>query len=305
MADTASILTGGVNSFQTTAEHVNYPATDFISDGVVGAITATSGVAPMTGALAVNAQGSPNMTVAVTAGIAYVTATPTSQASQRLRAAIAAQNVTIAANATGGTRYDWIYVTISASGAAAPAANGTGVASITQSRSTSNVTDNGTPPTYGYAIAVVTVVNGAASIANASIAEKRVQTGATSGAGAITYAKLLSTIFSGQISTTANAGTAGGTINYLNLGGLKLMYGRTATFTLTASAQTIATITFPVTFITAPTLVTTSSNEATSVAVKSGNQTTPTTTGASLELTSTTGGVVTATALIDWIAIGV
>lgn len=140
---------------------------------MVGTIGNTAGVAPMTGGLAVNAQGTPDMTVAVTAGKCYVTTTPTSQSSQLLRANIAAQNATIASNSTGGTRYDWIYVAMSASGAANPNADGTGVASITVSRSTSSATDNGTPPTYGYPIAVVTVSNGASSITNGNITDLR------------------------------------------------------------------------------------------------------------------------------------
>lgn len=173
MADYASVLTGGSNNFATTSEHLNALATDILEDGVVGSVGNTAGVAPMTGGLACNAQGTPDMTVAVTAGYAYVTATPSGQSSQRLRANIAAQNATIAANSTGGTRYDWIYVTISAANAANPAAAGDNVASITVSRSTSASTDNGTPPTYGYAIAVVTVANGASSITNGNITDLR------------------------------------------------------------------------------------------------------------------------------------
>jgi len=68
MADYVSVLTGGTNNFATTSEHLNSLATDILTDGVVGAVYNTAGVAPMTGGLAVNAQGSPNMTVAVTAG---------------------------------------------------------------------------------------------------------------------------------------------------------------------------------------------------------------------------------------------
>jgi hypothetical protein len=173
LADYATILTGGSNLYQTTAEHLNYTATDFMSDGVVGTVANTAGVAPMTGGLAVNAQGSPNMTVAVTTGVAYVTATPTGQASQRLRAKIAAQNAAIAANVTGATRYDWIYVTISATNANTPNAAGDNVASITVSRSTSSTVDNGTPPTYGYHIATVTVANSASSITNGNITDTR------------------------------------------------------------------------------------------------------------------------------------
>lgn len=173
MADYVSVLTGGSNNFDTTSEHLNALATDILEDGVVGSVGNTAGVAPMTGGLACNAQGTPNMTVAVTAGKCYVTATPSGQSSQRLRANIAAQNATIAANSTGGTRYDWIYVKIDATNAANPAAAGDNVASIVVSRSTSSSTDNGTPPTYGYAIAVVTVANGASSITNGNITDVR------------------------------------------------------------------------------------------------------------------------------------
>jgi len=183
LADYATILTGGSNNFQTTSEHLNSLATDMLSDGVVGAITNTSGVAPSTGSLACNAQGTPDMTVAVTAGKAYVTATPTSQGSQRLRVNIAAQNATIAANSTGATRYDWIYVSISAANAATPNSSGTNVASIVVSRSTSATTDDGTPPTYGLLLAKVTVANGASSISNSSIADARVIAGFAPGSG--------------------------------------------------------------------------------------------------------------------------
>ena len=173
MADYVSVLTGGTNNFATTSEHINALATDILSDGVVGTVANSTGIAPMTGGLAVNAQGTPNMTVAITAGKAYVTTTPSGQASQRLRANIAAQNVTIAANSTGGTRYDWVYVKIDAANAANPNAAGDNVASLVTSRSTSASTDNGTPPTYGYAIAVVTVSNGATSIVNGNITDVR------------------------------------------------------------------------------------------------------------------------------------
>ena len=64
--------------------------------------------------------------------------------------------------------------------------------------------------------------------------------------GKVNYAALLSTIFSGQVLSQANAGTAGGTMKYINLGGIKLLWvisanqnagatGLTYTFTLPAS----------------------------------------------------------------------
>lgn len=176
----ANILTGVSNNHETTSENANQLATDFVSEGVVGAITNTSGVAPATGAFAVNAQGTPNMTVAVSAGVGYVTATPSGQASQTLRIYNnASSNVTIAANSSGSTKYDWIYISVSAANAANPNSAGDNVATLVASRSSSASTDDGTPPTYGYPLAVVTVTNGASSITNGNIADKRERTGAT------------------------------------------------------------------------------------------------------------------------------
>ena len=172
------ILQGGTNSHGVTVDDFNGVATDILSDGVVGAITNTAGVSPATGAFAVNEQGTPDMTVAVTNGNAYVTGTPTSGVSQRLRVQLdASENVTIASNSTGGTRYDWIYIKLDADKMKDPAATANDVATLVASRSTSASTDNGTPPTYGFCIAVVTVANSATSIANASIADKRYKSG--------------------------------------------------------------------------------------------------------------------------------
>lgn len=176
MSQIVSVLTGGDNLHETTSEEVNALATDLITEGVVGAITDTSGVAPMTGSHAVNAQGTPDMTVAITAGNIYVTATPTGQSSQTLRVRLTAnENLTISANASGSTKYDWIYVKIDADAAADPAVGADDVADIVASRSSSASTDDGTPPTYGTLIAVVTVSNGASSITNGNIADKRVR----------------------------------------------------------------------------------------------------------------------------------
>jgi hypothetical protein len=173
------ILTGGSNNAQTTSEDLNGPQTDLVSDGVVGTLTNTSGVAPMTGGLALNAQGSPNTTTAVTAGVAYVTATPTSQGSQRLRVKIDAQNITHASNSTGGTRYDWVYVKVDAALAANPIADMSTTGTVFVSRSTSSSVDNGTPPSYGHHIATVTLANGFSSVTNGNIADTRAQAGAT------------------------------------------------------------------------------------------------------------------------------
>ena len=178
---TVSVLTGGTNNHTETAENINALGTDFISQGIVGAISATSGVAPTTGGFAVNAQGTPNMTVRVSNGVAYVTGTPTSGNSQLFRVSMSTyEDVTITANSSGSTKYDHIYIKLDATKLKDPAVDASDVATLVASRSTNASTDDGTPPTYGYKIAVVTVVNSATSIANASITDSRLQTGASS-----------------------------------------------------------------------------------------------------------------------------
>lgn len=177
MAIVTSVLTGGVNNHETTSEEANAYATDFVSEGIVGTIGNTSGVAPATGGFAVNAQGTPDNTVAISSGVAYVTATPTSQNSQALRIKNSAStNLTISANSSGSTKYDWIYINISATNAANPNIAGDDVATITVSRSSSPSTDDGTPPTYGFPIAVITVANGFSTITNANIRDVRTRT---------------------------------------------------------------------------------------------------------------------------------
>jgi len=176
MAIYTSILTGGVSNHETTSEEVNGVYTDFVNEGVVGTVGNSSGVAPATGAFAVNAQGTPAMAVDVSAGVAYVEGVPTSQNAQTFRIKnTATEAVSISANASGSTKYDWVYINLSAANLNAPNSAGDNVATLTTSRSTSASADNGTPPTYGYAIAVVTVANGASSITNGNIRDIRSQ----------------------------------------------------------------------------------------------------------------------------------
>lgn len=187
----AGILTAGSNNHQTTSEVANSFATDFISEGIVGAVTNTSGVAPMTGGFAVNEAGTPDMTVDVSSGYAYVDTTPSSQGSQTIRVwSTATESVAISANSSGSTKYDWVYLTVSAANAANPAVAGDNVLTITTSRSTSASTDDGTPPTYGYPIAVVTVSNGATSIVDANIKDSRASAGPTPADASISIPKI-------------------------------------------------------------------------------------------------------------------
>lgn len=182
MALVTSILRGGTNSHETTSEEANGVYTDFVSEGIVGSVGNTSGVAPATGGFAVNAQGTPDMTVAVSAGVAYVNATPTSQNNQTFRIKnSASSNVTISANSSGSTKYDWIYLKLDADKLNNPNTAGDDAATLVTSRSSSAASDDGTPPTYGYPLAVVTVANGASSITNGTIRDIRSQVALNTG----------------------------------------------------------------------------------------------------------------------------
>lgn len=215
MTLTVSVLQGGTNSHETTSEEVNFLATDLMSKGVVGVLTNTSGVAPATGGFAVNAQGTPDMTVAVSAGVAYVTATPTSGNSQLLRVKnSASSNVTISANSSGGTRYDWLYVKIDPDKAKDPNSGASDVATLVTSRSTSSATDNGTPPTYGTLIAIITVANAASSIANSNIADRRFGMGAS----ALSNATLSQTATGGNATITAAGVDSAVSMNFVTKG---------------------------------------------------------------------------------------
>jgi hypothetical protein len=69
--------------------------------------------------------------------------------------------------------------------------------------------------------------------------------------GVIPYATLLSTIFSGQVTTYTNAGNAGGTNTwyYANIGGIKLFWGESASCATQAGNATY-TVTLPSGFFT-------------------------------------------------------
>lgn len=67
---------------------------------------------------------------------------------------------------------------------------------------------------------------------------------------AVTYAKLLSTIFSGQVQTYTNTASCGGTFYYVNLGGIKLVFGTTNSISTAAGGATSFSINMPSSFLT-------------------------------------------------------
>lgn len=72
----------------------------------------------------------------------------------------------------------------------------------------------------------------------------------------VTVQNMMNLMFSGQVQTQANAGTAGGNIWWVNLGGLKLLWGQTATLSVAASTTTAFGVTLPTFLTTLQTLVT-------------------------------------------------
>lgn len=214
------ILTGGSNNHPTATYELTKIFTNFITQGVVGNIGLNTGSGG-TGAFAVSAQGTPDMTVRVTAGEAVVAGTPTGGVSQNFPVYMDAfEDATIDANATGGTRYDWIYLKLDADKLADPAVDASDVLSIVVSRSTSAATDNGTPPTYGYNIAIVTVANGASSITNANITDTRVGAGVTAGRsaflGAVKFANMTTAQRDALLNPAAGMVIMNTTTNVLN-----------------------------------------------------------------------------------------
>lgn len=236
-----STLSAGSNNHTTVSEEANYPATDFVTPGVTGSITLNTGSGG-TGSFCVNADGSPDMGVTIKAGAAYVNATPSSQNSQVLRVRAAADYTTyvINANASGSTKYDWIYLSISATNANNPSASADNVASFVTSRSSSNTSDNGSPPTYGLLLAIVTVANGASSITNSNITDRRV-TAVINQTNYSNYFALFDFVESGLIwSGDSYAGTlnASMTSGVVWLGGVRLTVGAVTARAFTASKDT-------------------------------------------------------------------
>lgn len=81
------------------------------------------------------------------------------------------------------------------------------------------------------------------AVSSAKIASSAVTAGKISDS-TITYAKLLDTIFSGQVQSQSNGGNAGGTLYYVNLGGIKVCWGTTSAKSVNSTVVS-ATVTFP------------------------------------------------------------
>lgn len=87
------------------------------------------------------------------------------------------------------------------------------------------------------------------------------------GGGQLDFGALLSNIFGSQVQTQANAGSAGGTMYFINLGGIKILWGESANNAVGQGGATLG-ITFPTSFFTtlqaiiySPAFVGTSANQ--------------------------------------------
>lgn len=91
-----------------------------------------------------------------------------------------------------------MYIKLDPTNLNTPNTAGDNAATLVTSRSSSASSDDGTPPTYGYNIAVVTVANGFTTITNGNIADKRAQviltTGSSNPAGGWTATSAPTTI---------------------------------------------------------------------------------------------------------------
>lgn len=119
-------------------------------------------------------------------------------------------------------------------------------------------------------------------------------------AGSVSFAALLSTIFSGALLTQTNGGNAGGTMSYINLGGIKLLWVTTIAFTTGVSTGGQAAITFPSAFFSTITSITATAVNMVTTSQASANVNSYSATGASVGVYATAGG----TAQISVLVIG-
>jgi hypothetical protein len=125
------------------------------------------------------------------------------------------------------------------------------------------------------------------------------------GGGQLPFSALLSTIFSGQLTTATNSGTAGGTLQSINLGGIKIAWGITGSYSTTSNTTTIKSITFPVGFFSAsPTLIEVSAYYLTLTANQTVYVENGTASSTGFSATNFNFGVGNGGAQISWIAIG-
>lgn len=124
----------------------------------------------------------------------------------------------------------------------------------------------------------------------------------------VPYASLAPTIFSGQVLSIANTGSAGGTIWYMTLGGMKMAWGNTSTVSLTAATSNPYGVTFPANFFTTIQSFTASVAGGTASGTQfigiSGNAAVTTTQAQFYAISTPQTAVTGSMSRVDWFAIG-
>jgi hypothetical protein len=178
MSVTVEVLNAGTNNYQTPADGVNRTDYWMFSAGVPAIGTISSVGNQKTGDFAVQAQGTPNGTVKIKSGRMLMKATPTSEAERMFPVVLSADyNLTIAANATGSTKYDKVYLYLPPATLHNPPVSGdqTEVACLLAERH--NAAGEALSATNAVELAEITVINGFSSLADTDIVEKRVVAG--------------------------------------------------------------------------------------------------------------------------------
>lgn len=157
------------------------------------------------------------------------------------------QNTVLRGNGTGTSTFDQLHLATDVSGVLSTSNGGSGTNTVTGS---GNLVLATAPTTTNETLNTPTIVNPNTTYLSNSIPAGVLEP------GAVSFTNLLSTIFSGQIQTQANSGSAGGTFSYINLGGIKLLWGTTGGI---ATGNT-GTVTFPAFFTTVTSAVATMNN---------------------------------------------
>jgi len=156
-----------------------------MTPGVEGSIVDAS---PNTGDSAVQAQSSPNKTVKVLSGVAWISVTPTGQAARTVRVPHAGlTSLTIADNTSGSTKYDKILISLDADTLLNPPTNGDFTEATCIITERHNAAGEAVTAANALQLAEITVANGFTTISDANITESRVHAG-ISGTGLSTSA---------------------------------------------------------------------------------------------------------------------
>lgn len=145
----------------------------------------------------------------------------------------AAASTVLRGTGAGASAWGQVALTTDVTGVLPIANGGTGQGSLTGLTAPSAVLANPTitgtvtgGATYTSPVLTTPTIS---DFTNANHDHSAASKGGSLGSQVVTFANLLSTIFSGQVTTYTNAGSAGGTSSffYINLGGIKLFWGTT------------------------------------------------------------------------------